>query len=77
MTKRGVLQHQWPKVNVSLTFVSKGKRRMDIDNAIGRCKALLDGISDGLGINDKHFNLSAQYGSGEVGVHVKVESCAI
>lgn len=76
MTAAGVLQYQWKAkpVQVDLTFVSKG-RKMDIDNAIARNKALLDGIADALGVNDSRFQLTAKYGSADrVGVHVRVST---
>lgn len=35
--------------------VNPGYRPHDFDNALGVCKAYLDGIADGLGVNDKDF----------------------
>lgn len=36
---------------------AKGRKTMDHDNAIAACKATLDGVADGLGVNDKRFRI--------------------
>lgn len=40
------LEIAWPKC----------RRKQDTDNAYAMCKALIDGISDALGIDDKHLS---------------------
>ena len=37
-------------------------RARDADNAIAQMKAALDGISDGLGVNDSLFDLTFEWG---------------
>jgi len=36
-------------------FWPKGRKRMDVDNAVASCKAAIDGIADALGIDDRHL----------------------
>lgn len=49
---------------------------MDIDNALARMKSGLDGLADAIGIDDKHWALSLQWGDpvkgGEVSINVRV-----
>ena len=51
-------------INLHITFMPPDKRRRDMDNMIASCKGLLDGIADGLGVNDSRFAL--HIGIGEV-----------
>ena len=41
---------------IKVTFVYPDKRHRDLDNLYAACKAMVDGIADGLGINDKQFH---------------------
>ena len=38
-----------------ITFVSPDGRHRDLDNMLAACKATLDGIAEGLGVNDRTF----------------------
>lgn len=49
------------RIPVSLTFHPPDKRHRDQDGMISACKSYLDGIADGLMVNDRLFNLSAMY----------------
>ena len=50
-----------------------GYRPSDRDNAIGVLKAYLDGIADGLGVNDRDFGpLTLDWGTGNPGVTFEV-----
>lgn len=42
-------------VPLSLIFYPGTNRSFDLDNALASCKAALDGVAQGLGINDKQF----------------------
>jgi crossover junction endodeoxyribonuclease RusA len=42
-------------VALSLVFHASTKRSYDLDNALASCKAMIDGLAMGLGINDKQF----------------------
>jgi crossover junction endodeoxyribonuclease RusA len=42
-------------VMLSIVFRPATKARYDLDNAFARCKALIDGIADAIGIDDTHF----------------------
>jgi crossover junction endodeoxyribonuclease RusA len=42
-------------VPLSLIFHAETKRSYDLDNALASCKAVIDGLASGLGINDKQF----------------------
>lgn len=41
--------------SLSLTFHAETNRSFDLDNALASCKAAIDGLAAGLGINDKQF----------------------
>lgn len=38
-----------------ITFVRKDKRYVDLDNLLSACKSMLDGLAQGMKINDKYF----------------------
>jgi crossover junction endodeoxyribonuclease RusA len=40
---------------VSLEFIPPDRRNRDLDNLLTSCKALLDGVADALGVNDRQF----------------------
>lgn len=42
---------------LTLTFCPPSKRNYDLDNALASCKALLDGVAEGLGIDDSRFTV--------------------
>jgi crossover junction endodeoxyribonuclease RusA len=42
-------------IPLSLVFHAATKRSYDLDNALASCKAAIDGLAEGLGINDKQF----------------------
>lgn len=42
-------------VHLALTFHAATNRSYDLDNALASCKAAIDGLAHGLGINDKQF----------------------
>lgn len=44
---------------VTLIFSPPGNYHYDDDNLISRCKSYLDGIADGLGVNDNIFRIQA------------------
>ncbi len=44
-------------LRVQLLFVPSTRRRRDIDNLVARMKAGLDGLADGLQVNDNLFRL--------------------
>lgn len=41
-------------VSISI-FWEKGRKRMDNDNALASCKALIDGVAESLDVDDKRF----------------------
>lgn len=52
--------HNWDirpdeAINIKLDFYPEQNRAYDVDNMQARCKALLDGLADGWGVNDKLF----------------------
>lgn len=42
-------------IPLSLTFHASTNRSYDLDNALASCKAAIDGLAAGLGVNDKQF----------------------
>ncbi|MGL4640909.1 MAG: hypothetical protein ACRCVX_14390 [Shewanella sp.] len=59
-------------IKLSITFIPPTRRAYDLDNALSRIKNGLDGLSDALGVDDKHWTLTIQKGEG-IGGMVKVE----
>lgn len=49
-------------VRLQMVFRPPSHRRIDLDNCIARCKAMIDGISLALGIDDSYFHLSVSMG---------------
>jgi crossover junction endodeoxyribonuclease RusA len=49
-------------IAVHLTAHPMSARSMDRDNLMARCKALLDGVADGLGVNDARFRPTIEIG---------------
>lgn len=68
LTMQQHLEHQEPlipvegKLPITVTFYPPDKRHRDADNMLSSCKGLLDGIADGLGINDKRFKITMEMG---------------
>ncbi|CAN7188050.1 endonuclease [Acidovorax sp. LjRoot117] len=60
------------KPHLSLTFYPPTKRAYDLDNALARMKAGLDGLADVLKVDDQHWSLSISRG-GQTGGYVMVE----
>lgn len=52
LTHRGQIKGD---VALSLIFHASTNRSYDLDNALASCKAVVDGMAAGLGINDKQF----------------------
>lgn len=53
-------------VKLKITFVQPDRRQRDRDNLLSACKPFLDGIADGLGINDAQFEpvtICREYGN--------------
>ena len=48
------------KLHLSLTFFAPTRRAYDLDNALARMKAGLDGLADVMGVDDKHWSLNIQ-----------------
>jgi len=59
---------------VHMTFCPPDARQRDLDNMIAAMKAGLDGLSDAIGVDDRHFALSAEVGASvkNGAVHVTV-----
>lgn len=60
-------------INLQITFNPPSKRRHDIDNCVARLKGSLDGIADGLGVDDSRFRLSIEIGESVKGGQVVVK----
>lgn len=63
------------RLAVSFTFYPPSRRRMDLDNAIARLKAGIDGLADVLGVDDSRWVMTFAMAD-EVGGMVKVEVTA-
>ena len=63
-------------VTLSLRFCPPDRRGRDIDNAFASMKAAIDGISQAIGIDDKHFGYSIAWGEPTPGgaVHVDISA---
>ena len=69
---QGIRKVEADKLHLSLTFFAPTRRAYDLDNALARMKAGLDGLSDVLGVDDKHWSLTISK-SDEIGGMVRVE----
>jgi crossover junction endodeoxyribonuclease RusA len=49
-------------LHVSLTFHPPTRRRADLDNMLSSCKAVIDGISQAVGVDDSEWSLSLRKG---------------
>lgn len=61
------------KLRLELTFFKPTRRAMDMDNLLARMKAGLDGIADGLGINDRIFDPVVVSVSDQTGGYVLIK----
>jgi len=61
------------KIDLSIVFSPPDKRHRDQDGMLSSCKALLDGVADGLGVNDARFRLHLDVGPPVSGGMVTVE----
>ena len=62
-------------VPLKITFIQPDKRQRDRDNLLAAFKPHLDGIADGLGINDAQFEpvtICREYGNKPGGVKVEI-----
>lgn len=50
------------RIPVCVTFRPPDRRKRDIDGMLSACKPLLDGVADGLHVDDSLFDLSLQVG---------------
>jgi crossover junction endodeoxyribonuclease RusA len=73
--EQGAKPLQADKLHLSLTFHAPTRRAYDLDNALARMKAGLDGLADVLRVDDKHWSLTIQKGDG-IGGFVRVEVAA-
>ncbi len=55
--KAGWHRIAWPKgrLAVWIDFYAPDRRRRDVDNLLASCKAVLDGIADAMGVDDRRF----------------------
>lgn len=60
------------KIDVHIVFYPPDKRRRDQDGMLSSCKAYLDGIADGLEVNDSRFRLHLDVGDVVKGGQVRV-----
>lgn len=70
--EQGARPMQASKLHLTLTFYPPTRRAYDLDNALARIKAGLDGLADVLKVDDKHWTLTIKKGEG-VGGFVSVE----
>lgn len=60
-------------ITLNITFNPPTNARHDIDNCLSRCKSLIDGISQALGIDDSKFKYTIQMGSKVAGGSVVID----
>lgn len=70
--EQGARRIEADKLHLTLTFYPPTRRAFDLDNALARCKAMLDGLADVLGVDDSRWSLTIQK-AGEIGGFVRVE----
>lgn len=59
---QGIRKVEADKLHLSLTFFAPTRRAYDLDNALARMKAGLDGLADVLGVDDSRWSLSIARG---------------
>lgn len=69
---QGARNVQADKLHLTLTFHAPTRRAFDLDNALARCKAGLDGLCDVLGVDDSRWSLTIVKAD-TVGGFVRVE----
>lgn len=63
-------------LHLTITFYPPTRRAYDLDNALARLKAGLDGLADVLGVDDSKWSLTIQKApEGAIGGLVRVEVC--
>lgn len=60
------------KLHLTITFYPPSRRAFDLDNALARIKAGLDGLADVLRVDDSKWSLTIQKAD-EIGGFVRVE----
>ena len=50
------------KIEVRMEFIPTDRRPRDADNLLASCKAGLDGLADGMGVNDSRFRITFDIG---------------
>ncbi len=70
--EQGARRIEADKLHLTLTFYPPTRRAFDLDNALARCKAMLDGLADVLGVDDKNWSLTIQKAE-DIGGFVRVE----
>lgn len=71
-TAQGAKKMQAESLHLTLTFYPPTRRAFDLDNALARCKAGLDGLCDVLGVDDSKWSLTIRKAE-TTGGFVKVE----
>lgn len=67
----GITKIDADALHLTLTFYPPTRRAFDLDNALARMKAGLDGLADVLGVDDSRWTLTIAK-AGEIGGMVKV-----
>lgn len=62
LSKLTVYGDGYSKIDLHITFHPPSRRHYDLDNCLASNKAHLDGIADGLGVNDNRFRLHLEMG---------------
>lgn len=70
--EQGARRIKADKLHLSLTFYPPTRRKFDLDNALARVKAGLDGLADVLGVDDSNWSLSIAKAE-TIGGFVRVE----
>lgn len=58
----GIRALPWVAMHVAIEFRAPSRRAYDLDNALARCKSLLDGVADASGIDDSRWTYSIKRG---------------
>lgn len=69
--EQGVRKMDAERLHVHFEFHKPSRRAMDMDNALARCKAGIDGLADVLGVDDSKWTMSMAFAE-TVGGFVRV-----
>lgn len=70
--EQGIGKVEADRLHITLTFCPSNRRRLDLDADLSASKAMIDALSDVLGVDDQHFSYGLYRGEVVKGGLVRV-----